>query len=250
MVEERKTRDVLQAEKAATKKLIELITKAVEDERKPINVTIGRYRIENVVTAGADQIKGDPKADIALISKNGQEVGFISHKKEGGAKAYQQYGGLSRRAGMNIYTSNLTKAFIRDLDIWVNQVNDSNILKSGQAVFRKIPNDPEGRKLVGLSVYGPNWNGGTSFGRESVHCIGQGMPVLKKTGSSTYALTFSESIHTANDIDWAFKQNYAAILAVTYRGGRRTENFGTIIRNARPGIYPYDFISSRSATEI
>jgi hypothetical protein len=250
MDQERKTRDVLAAEKEATKTLSKLITEATEENRKPITIMIGRYRIENVFNASADQIKGDPKADIALLTERGREVGFISHKKAGGAKAYQQYGGISRLAGRKIYDHPLVEAFVRDLEMWVKQSNDNNVFKSGQAVYRKIPKDPEGRKLVGMSVYGPEWSGGAPFNRNSVHCIGQGTPILTKVMPSTYSLTFSESIHTANDLEWAFRDKYAAILAVTYRGGRKVENKGLVVRNARPGIYPYDFVVNRNSIEI
>lgn len=246
-----KTRNVLAAEQEATRSLIDLIGKANEDERKPITILLGNYRLLNVTGAGADQIRGDPKADIALIDNNNREVGFISHKKAGGAKAYQQYGGISKKSGTAIYQSPIVNAFVRDLEMIVKQQNENNLLTSGQAFYRIIPNDPEGRRLVAKSIYGPNHSGGNvGFGRESVHCIGQGSPILNKSGPGIYKLTFSESIHYAKELDWCFKGPYAAILAATYRGGRKVENSGMVIRNVRAGIYPYDFISNRKAKEI
>jgi len=242
------SKNVLKAEQEATESLVKLIKQAVEQEGKPLTILIGKYRIENVVSAGADQIRNDPKADIALINDSKKEVGFISHKKEGGAKAYQQYGGISSSAGKTIYENILVKSFVKDLSSYVKNGSAS----SGQSFWRYVPNNQDGKALVGYSVYGPNWKNGRSntFNRDSVHCIGQGSPILTRKTNGEYALTFSETIHTADDLSWAFTGSYKAVLAATYRAGRKIENSGTKVSNVRGGTYPYDFVSGRRATEI
>lgn len=242
------SKNVLKAEQEATESLVKLIKVAVEQEGKPITITIGKYKIENVVSAGTDQIPGDPKADIALINDLKKEVGFISHKKGGGAKAYQQYGGISSKSGKTIYGNPLVESFVKDLSSYVKNGSAS----SGQSFWRYVPNNQTGKNLVGYSVYGPNWKYGrpNTFNTNSVHCIGQGSPILTKTAEGMYALTFSETIHTADDLNWAFTGPYKAILAATYRAGRKLENNGVVISNVRGGTYPYDFISSRRATQI
>lgn len=242
------SKNVLKAEQEATESLVKLIKQAVEQEGKPLTILIGRYKIENVVSAGADQIRGDPKADIALIDDSKKEVGFISHKKEGGAKAYQQYGGISSSAGKTIYENPLVRSFVKDLG--ENVKNKS--ATSGQSFWRYVPNNQVGKALVGYSVYGPNWKSGraNTFNRDSVHCIGQGSPILTRNTKGEYSLTFSENIHTADDLSWAFTGPYKAVLAATYRAGRKIENGGTTVSNLRGGTYPYDFVSSRRATEI
>ena len=249
--DDKKTRDVLTAEKNATAELKTLVQQAVNRERKPITIYIGNRQIDSVVDADNSHIRGDPKADIALIDNRGRDVGFISHKKAGGAKAFQQYGGILRRAGPKIYNNNIVTSFVRDLEEWTKKENDNNSFTSGNAVYRKIPNDPEGRELVALSVYGPEWSNGARYSRESVHCIGQGTPTLTRNVSNgTYTLNFTEKFHLATDLRWAFTGDYAAILAATYRSGRRVENSGFIVRNARPGIYPLQFVRNRSSVEI
>jgi hypothetical protein len=242
------SKNVLKAEQEATESLVKLIKEAVEQEGKPLTIMIGNYKIENVVSAGADQIRNDPKADIALINDSKNEVGFISHKKEGGAKAYQQYGGISSSAGESIYENPLVKLFVEDL----NRIVNNRSARSGESYWRFIPNNQVGKMLVGHSVYGPNWRWGRSktFNRNSVHCIGQGKPILTKGTNGSYSLTFSEAMHTADDLDWAFTGPYKAILAVTYRAGRNVENGRIKISNFRGGIYPYDFISGRRAGQI
>jgi len=245
-----KTKNVLKAEQEATEILIDVIKDAVEQEGKPIRVKIGKYNVENVVTAAADQIKGDPKADIALINDSTKEVGFISHKKAGGARAYQQYGGISLRSGQIIHEDILVEKYVRDLNNFVTREYIDGAAGVGFSAWRKIEDTPAGRNLVGRSVYGPMWNNGATFNRESVHCIGQGAPILTRNNDGSYKLTFSESIHTADDLTWAFRGEYQAIFATTYRNGRTTSHQDIIVRNARSGIYPYDFITSRRATEI
>ena len=242
------SKNVLKAEQEATESLVKVIEQAVEQEGKPITIMIGAYKIENVISAGSDQIRGDPKADIALLNESGAEVGFISHKKEGGAKAFQQYAGISSSAGNTIYDSLLVKSFVKDL----SAVLKNNSVASGQSFWRYVPNNQEGKLLAGYSVYGPKWNWGrpNTFNRDSVHCIGQGSPILTRNTNGTYKLTFSETIHTANELNWVFTGAYKIILAATFRSGRKIENGGIIISNSRGGTYPYDFVSSRRATEI
>lgn len=245
------SKNVLKAEQEATNSLIGLIEDAVEQSGRPVDIIIGTFKIPKVVTAGSDHIKGDPKADIALMDDAGSEVGFISHKKEGGAKAFQQYGGISPSAGKKIYQNKLVQDFVSDVAELVDErTNGNDVAPRGLSVWRYLPKDREGAKLAGMSVYGPEWNNGKSFGRESVHCIGQGAPILTKQSEGVYTLTFSESTHYADDINWAFSGDYQAIFAATYRSGRKVQGNNITIKNMRAGIYPYDFIKNRKADRL
>lgn len=77
----------MDAEIFATNELDSLIKRAVsENGENGINVKVGKFTIKDVVSASSEHIKGDPKADIALFDSKGKEVGFISHKKEGGSE--------------------------------------------------------------------------------------------------------------------------------------------------------------------
>lgn len=244
------SRNVLKAEQEATESLIKLIKDAVDQEGGPIDINIGRYKIKRCVTAGADQIKGDPKADIAIINDSRIEVGFISHKKEGGARAFQQYGGISSQAGLGIYNDGLVQSFVYDLSEELQKKFNTTSVPPAYSAFRYIPNTTEGQALVSRSVYGPDWTRGNRFNRQSVHCIGQGSPILTRKSDGSYNLTFSESIHYSHDIEWAFRGDYQAVFAATYRAGRKVQNKGVELRDVRAGIYPYDFVKSRNKVEI
>ena len=244
------SKNVLKAEQEATETLIKLIRDACDQEGKAIDINIGRYKLASCDNAGADQIKGDPKADIAIINDKGVEVGFISHKKEGGAKAFQQYGGISSSAGSNIYNDKIVKDFVTDLEKTMQTTFGDNRAKSGFSAFRYLPNTRAGQQLVSRSVYGPDWAEGRKFNRQSVHCIGQGTPILTRQPNGSYTLTFSESTHYANEYGWAFQGDYKAVLAVTYRAGRKVENGDVTLLDVRGGIYPYDFVKSRKKVEI
>ena len=244
------TQNVLKAEQEATKALISLIETAVDQTGKPIDILIGNKTIKNVVSAGSDHIRGDPKADIALIDSSQNEVGFISHKKEGGAASFQQYGGITSKAGRRIYENALVQEFIASVGEFLIEKNGNTVASSGIGVWREIPNSQQGKDLAARSVFGPNWDGGKSFDRESVHCIGQGRPLLTLQKTGTYELTFSEATHYPNKISWLFSGDYKAIFAASYRSGRKIPGNDLIIENMRGGIYPYDFIKGRRATEI
>jgi hypothetical protein len=244
------SKNVLKAEQEATDSLIQLIKDACDQEGKSIDINIGRHRLNNCDNAGSNQIKGDPKADIAIIDDRGNEVGFISHKKEGGAKAFQQYGGISSSAGSNIYNDKIVQDFVKDLREMMQTKFSDDRAKAGFSAFRYVPNTRAGQQLVSRSVYGPDWTEGRKFNRQSVHCIGQGSPILTRQQNGSYNLTFSESTHYANEYRWAFQGDYKAILAVTYRIGRKVQTDGITLKDVRGGIYPYDFIRSRKSTEI
>jgi hypothetical protein len=242
--------NVLRAEQEATEALVKLIRKAVEQEGRSIDISIGKYILRSVVAAGSDQIRGTPKADILLFDDRKNRVGFISHKKEGGAKAFQQYSGISKDSGKTIYEDDMVVKFFHDLHSTVLKETKTNSGKNGLAIWRGIPNNPEGRRLAARSVYGPDWTGGRSFGINSVHCVGQGIPILTRQFNGSYKLSFSEVMHTADEIDWIFRGDYQIIFASTYRSGRTTISPDYKILNMRSGIYPYRFIKARKAIEI
>jgi hypothetical protein len=221
------------AEMMATNELNDEIKKATSENNGPITIKIGKFTVKDVVAAGADHIKGDPKADIALIDANGKEVGFISHKKEGGAAAFQQYSGISKAAGMKH----------KEIDSFLTALNKDagKIAPKGYAAYREV----DSNVLINQSVYGPDYPG--AFGRDNCHCIGQGTPILVKNGK-VYELDFSENIHYNGDVKWAKKGKYLAVFGATMRSGRKiTTKDGKTTKNLRAGIYPISVIKSRKA---
>lgn len=245
------SRNVLKAEQEATQALISILNDAIDQTGSPIDVLVGKSVLRDVVTAGADHIRGDPKADIALMDSSDREVGFISHKKEGGASGFQQYGGISPRAGAAIYNNQLVQEFIKDLAEYVEDETGTTSARRGMSAWRPIPSTREGENLVGKSAFGPDWDRGRTFNRQSVHCIGQGSPVLTLERPQVYRLTFSELTHYPDDVSWAFSGDYRAIFAATFRSNRKVPGHeGVTIDNMRAGIYPYDFIKNRRAEQL
>jgi hypothetical protein len=243
--------DRLKKEKLVTGKLNEQIMNAVDDFGGPITVLIGKFKIENVISAASEQIKGDPKTDIALLDSDNKEVGFISHKADSGAKAFQQYGGITKKSGVKINKSPLVLDFAKRIEKYLVDVTGKNVARPGDSFMMEIPKNREGETLISTAVYGSEWNRGKSFSRNSVHCIGQGDPVLTPTSKAgIYELTFSSATHYAHDISWAFSGNYKAIFAARYMSGRGFTAGSVRINNIRPGIFPFEYVTGRRSINL
>ena len=221
----------------------------------PIDIKLNNKIYKNI--CGANKVHGTPKADLVLVQfdearKAFKEVAFISHKKGGGAKAFQQYGGISTSAGRVISEDKLVLAFLTDLAMFIKAKTGKYEAKSGISVFRTIPNTAVGKKLVARSLFGPDWGG--RYGADSVHCIAQGDPKLAQNGN--FFLLSGEAIHPPIP-DWALRgptDNFRAVFAATFRNGRKfaatVDRKQVNVGNMRVGIYPYAFVSGRKAEEI
>jgi len=222
----------------------------------PIDIKLNNIMFKNI--CGVNKVHGTPKADLVLVQfdearKVFKEVAFISHKKGGGAKAFQQYGGVSDKAGGGISDNKLVKKFLTDLALFIKVKTGKYEAESGISVFRAVPNTTVGKKLVAQSLFGPDW-GGNSFGADSVHCIAQGKAILTKS-NGCFVLS-GEAIHPPNP-NWALKGNtdsFRAVFAATFRNGRMFEaavdEKHITVKNMRAAIYPYAFISGRRVESI
>jgi len=106
--------DVMKAEHAAIRDLDSAIRKI----EVPVTIIVNKTKetkkqfiVKDIIEAR--KIGGTPKADLALFDKYGVPVFWISHKKEGGASAFQQYSGISERSGAAIYQHKECKQFMR-----------------------------------------------------------------------------------------------------------------------------------------
>jgi hypothetical protein len=244
--------DRLKKEKIATAKLNQLIANAIDSFGGPITVIIGNVKIENVLSASSEHIKGDPKSDITLMDETDKEIGFISHKADSGAKAFQQYGGVTKKSGRKINSSKLVVDFAKKMKEYF--INKSGVpdAGSGDSFFMKIPKTREGRDLAARAVYGEEWDGGKRFSRNSVHCIGQGNPILEKTSDAgVFELKFSHATHYPNDVSWAFSGDYQAVLGARFMRGRGFSAGDVRINNIRPGVFPILYYSTgRKSIEL
>ena len=219
----------------------------------PINIQLNGVMFKNI--CGTNKVHCTPKADLVLVQfdevkKKFCEVAFISHKKGGGAKAFQQYGGVSGRAGGGISDNALVKAFLTDLAVYVKATTGKYAAASNVSAFRRFPKTVNGKMLLGQSIFGPDWvQGSKTFGTDNVHCVFQGKAILTK--SNGYYVLSGEAIHHP-DPSWALggkTDPFRAVFAATFRNGRMVEakvNERTVtVTNMRAGIYPYDFVSGR-----
>ena len=186
-----------------------------------------------------NNIKADPKADIILckdIKKPIEDTSiFISHKKAGGPEAFQQYGGLSKQAGKNIYENSLVQKFLEYIG---KLLEDSGDNKLPNPVLGKFDND----NLSNMLIYGPDY--GSKFSLQHVQIIGQGKPILQNKGKY-YVLDFSNHISLSGDLS-NFKGGYLPVFGATFRVGRGFELNGKKYSGARVGIYPQKMIETRS----
>jgi len=223
----------------------------------PIDMVKGISDIDKVET----RVMGrEVKSDFAFKNKSGKELFYISHKLGSTAADYQQYGGVSKTSGTDVYPDIIlnhpeTQEFFNDLWTLYNDVasgmneydtnpfenrNGKVRLKGGGAY--KYLHDTQ---LIGMSVFGPKF-GNPKFGPENVNIIGQGhfqwTPIVDpKLGDITYQLTFSGHM-TANPTLTPFitgKTGYRAVIFGRYDSSRKVFASGGTVPTVRPMICPY-----------
>lgn len=182
-------------------------------------------------------VSADPKTDIILYQNKTmlftENNIYISHKKEGGPEAFQQYGGLTMTAGEQIYNHPETKSFLKQVTEYIKDDQLTNPL------IKKIKSPI----LKNMSIYGPNYD--TAHGLQYCNCIGQGLPVLKETRKENqYLLDFSSHMSIGGDLSH-FTGGYTPVFAATYRAGRGFEIDGKKYTGARVGIYPIKLVETR-----
>jgi len=200
---------------------------------------IGAKQVDAGIKSRAG-MKADPKADI-IVYRNAQDYLqpdniFISHKKAGGPEAFQQYGGITDVAGMNIYNHPEVQEFLRQL---IPFIGEEGLVHP----MMKSIKDP---MLKNLSIFGPDYRPGKKhFGLQNVQLIGQGLPEFSPTPGKkdTYTLTF-DHISMNGDLSH-FTQGYEPVFGATFREGRGFKYKGVAYTGCRVGIYPKALIMNR-----
>lgn len=189
-------------------------------------------------------VSADPKADIILYVDKKDLLSnkniFISHKKEGGPEAFQQYGGLTEKAGREIYNHPETKKFLKAV---AANIDPKEGLKN--PMFMKVKDS----SLKNMSIYGPDYGG--KFGLQHTQIIGQGLPKLIPTKKeNTYELDFTSHMSISGDLSH-FTAGYTPVFGATFRAGRGFDFQGKRYDGARVGIYPIKLIETRGGvTEV
>lgn len=192
-------------------------------------------KVDSAIKARAG-VRGDPKADIILCKDKRSPTAagsiYISHKKEGGPEAFQQYGGLSEQAGEHIYNHPLVQKFLGKV---ASIIGEANALPS--PVMGKFTDE----KLSNMSIYGPDY--GRPFSLQHTQLIGQGKPTFKNAGRYV-ELSFSSHISLSGDLSH-FTGGYLPVFGATYREGRGFTYKGKRYNGARVAIYPQKLMATR-----
>lgn len=206
----------------------------------PITLYMGeQHKMENVVDIM--QPRGTPKADFAVIDESGQEVGFISHKKGGGAKAFQQYGGITVQSGIEKHGTGEMLDEVDDFVISVSQFVMSNPNHGYSRIYRPVHSDD----LIRFSAYGHEFQ--SDFSLENVNIIGQGNPSIEKFQDG-FNLTFDDNIHHNGDVAFAKQGSYQAVLVARPASDRVLSSFRTNhrVERTRGGIFNMEYLTSNS----
>ena len=184
-------------------------------------------------------------ADFVGIDGDGKQKCFISHKDGTRAKDFQQYSGISSKAGNNIHNAKETKRF---REIIANKESSDF---DNQSFSLDIKGNPQ---LQIRSVLGPNWNGGgTNTGENNCTHFMQGyVEVIRqreyKTGTlAQITIRFGEkNIHASDINSFIMDDNYAPTL-----GARKTNEDRSVtsddneVKNVRGGIFSSAYIKGR-----
>lgn len=187
----------------------------------------------------AGGVRGDPKADIILCKDKKAPLAagsiYISHKKEGGPEAFQQYGGLSEQAGPEIYNHKLVQKFLKIVAEALDGGKLTQLPYPIMATFK----DPV---LANMSIYGPDY--GKAFSLQHTQIIGQGKPTFRTSGK-TVELSFTSHMSLSGDLSH-FQGGYLPVFGATFRAGRGFEVDGKRFSGARVAIYPQKLMATRS----
>ncbi len=182
-------------------------------------------------------VKGDPKADIVICSDINKVLVpsniFVSHKKEGGPEAYQQYGGISKEASEFIHNHGDVQLFLR--------LTSELILD--EKLTAPTMMELEDTELINRSIFGPEY--GSSYSVQNVQLIGQGKPIFTEAHKGVFSLSFSSHMSLNGDLQH-FTGGYKPVLGATFRAGRGFDYNDRRYVGARVGIYPHKLISTRS----
>jgi hypothetical protein len=165
-----------------------------------IKVQVGNTIYDNVIAA--ENQPGTPKSDFNLINSDKKSIIFISHKKEGGSKAFVRWGGF--QFAYDEQNSEVLK-FIENIK---SKVPNSEF-KSGDTFAQKISSDILKKRIV----FGKDF--GEDFGKNNVQVVTQGKVQLEKVENGLYKL-IAENFWLNGDLPTG---DYEPVLEAHYRSG-------------------------------
>jgi hypothetical protein len=139
-----------------------------------IKVKVGEVIYDNI--NNAQNQPGTPKSDFNLTNLQNQPVVFISHKKEGGSKAFVRWGGFQ------FAYDEKNPEILKFVDNISAKIPDGEF-KSGDTFAQKISSD----LLKNRIVFGKDFR--ENFGKNNVQIVTQGKVQLKEIKDDLYELT-------------------------------------------------------------
>lgn len=207
-----------------------------------------------------DRVNGrEAKADIVIKDSKNKDLIYISHKAGGGAKAFQQYGGVSETAGTQempgmIYQHPEVEKFLIDLYDLYNEAMTGNAPqsnpfdKNGRLTVGRLYRPIRSADLIGKSVFGPGYGGPS--GIDCVDVIAQGPFKFKGFMTSeediAFRLTWDHFDYRGGDIDDFNDGMYQALLVSRSASDRRTKTPKGDIQGLRTGIFNRSYLSGTS----
>ena len=183
-------------------------------------------------------------ADFVGVDKNGDEQFFISHKEGSSASAFQQYSGISSKAGDSIHLHEETKKF-REIIASKNEQDFDN---------QSFSQDIVKRNLKVRAVLGPDWQSGGDPGHNNVSHFMQGKVKIssvdskdKATDKALLRLSFDHKNIQASSISSLIKStDYEPTLGARRGEDTRSVTFdGNEVRSVRGGIFSSAYIKGR-----
>ena len=177
-----------------------------------VNLQVGKntYQVVNV-----ESTPGTPKSDFHFRDRNGNMVGFVSHKDGSSPTAIQQWGGVTQRAEPMLAAHPETVAFVQTC-----QAKFGNQMPRATTVARRIKDN----RLKMQAVYGNGFGGPSSI--QNVDVLLQGTVNISKVDATRYKLTASAQTHSNGD---PIGGSYEPVFMCIYKGDRA--NYG--INDAR-----------------
>lgn len=181
------------------------------------------------------------KADFVGLNSSGQGVVFISHKDGRGPKAFQQYSGISERAGDEIYKDQEVKQ-------WRDEISKKNTsdFNNAKAYWREI----KSIELKKKAVFGNKFSAGqTSPNNIDFFC--QGKAILNKRSNGEVVLSFNSKMAHRTQISQLDRSGYTPTLGARRGEAYRVVKYGNDqeVRGVRAGIFTEEYIRSRNNNE-
>jgi hypothetical protein len=203
-----------------------------------VTILMKSYRYDDII--GFIPGPFGSKADFVGLNSSGKGVLFISHKDGRGPKAFQQYSGISERAGDEIYDDD-------EVQEWRNVISskDKSDFNNGKAYYRNIK-DIELKKKA---VFGNKYSAGQTD-PNNIDFFCQGKAKLTKRSNGEVNLKFDSKMVHRTQISQLNRSGYAPTF-----GARRGEAYRRVeygeqkVEGVRAGIFSAEYIKGRKTTK-